>query len=67
MSGRVRLATDADIEVLMRECHGRGVSAVLVEVGRGNEPARKLYAGFGFQDNGRQLLTVRLTEETTAL
>ena len=55
------------MEALMAECRNRGVSAVLVEVGRSNEPARKLYASFGFQDNDRQLLTVRLTTETTAL
>jgi len=55
------------LEVLMAECRNRGVSAVLVEVGRSNEPARKLYARFGFRDNDRQLLAVRLTEETTAL
>jgi ribosomal protein S18 acetylase RimI-like enzyme len=55
------------LEVLLAECHRRSVQAVHLEVGRSNEPAKKLYAKFGFQDNNRQLLTVRLKEETTAL
>ena len=55
------------MEVLMAECYSQGVASVRVEVGKSNEPAKNLYAKFGFQDNDRQLLTVRLKEETTAL
>ena len=55
------------LEALFAECRRRGVRAVHLEVGRSNEPAKKLYGKFGFRDNDRQLLTVRLKEETTAL
>jgi ribosomal protein S18 acetylase RimI-like enzyme len=57
------------MEALISECRSRGVIAVHVEVGRSNQTAKKLYAKFGLRDHDidRQLLTVRLKEQTTAL
>jgi ribosomal protein S18 acetylase RimI-like enzyme len=55
------------VDTLLTECLRRGVRAVHLEVGRYNKPAKKLYTKFGFHDNDRQLLTVRLKEETTTL
>ncbi|MCJ7744070.1 MAG: GNAT family N-acetyltransferase [Dehalococcoidales bacterium] len=55
------------LDALLAECRRRGVRAVHIEVGRNNKPAKKLYAKFGFRDNDRQLLTLRLEEETSVL
>lgn len=55
------------LDALLAECRARGVRAVHLEVGRSNEPAKKLYAKYGFQYNDRQLLTRRLEEETTTV
>ncbi len=52
--GRLALCT------LLAEGRRRGVRALHLEVGRDNEAARALYARFGFRDNDRQLLTLRL-------
>ena len=58
--GRAALAT------LLAECERRGVRAVHLEVGRDNPAAKALYGRFGFRDNDRQLLTVRLPRDTHA-
>ncbi len=47
---------------LRRECEALGVRAVHLEVERQNTPAHALYAAQGFQDNDRQLLTLRLSD-----
>jgi ribosomal protein S18 acetylase RimI-like enzyme len=48
---------------LFEECRRRGVRAVHLEVGRDNDAARALYARFGFRDQDRQLLTMRLPRD----
>jgi ribosomal protein S18 acetylase RimI-like enzyme len=58
--GRAALAT------LLAECERRGVRAVHLEAGRDNHPAKALYGRFGFRDNDRQLLTVRLPRDPHA-
>jgi GNAT superfamily N-acetyltransferase len=56
---RLGLAKEALAEI-RRECTNRGVRALLVETGHDNDAARPLYAGFGFEDSGRLLLTLAL-------
>jgi GNAT superfamily N-acetyltransferase len=41
-------------------CLDHGVRALHLEVERGNGPAQRLYRAAGFEDNERQLLTLRL-------
>jgi ribosomal protein S18 acetylase RimI-like enzyme len=51
------------LETLLAECRHRGIRAVHLEVGRDNYAAKRLYAGYGFRDNDRQLLTLRLPQD----
>lgn len=53
------------METLLDDCRRRGIRAVHVEVGRDNTPAKELYARYGFRETDRQLLTCRLSEETS--
>jgi len=55
------------LNTLLAECYRRGVRAVYIEVDRNNKPAKELYGEFGFRDNGRQLITLRLQDETSVL
>jgi ribosomal protein S18 acetylase RimI-like enzyme len=41
-----------------------GVRALHLEVGRDNSAAQALYRRAGFEDSGRQLLTLRLADPT---
>jgi GNAT superfamily N-acetyltransferase len=50
------------LTALFDECRRRGVLAVHVETGPGNEAARALYASFGMKDRKRIILTASLTE-----
>jgi [ribosomal protein S18]-alanine N-acetyltransferase len=42
------------LDVHLRRLAGYGVAAVFLEVDERNEPARRLYAGFGFAEVGRR-------------
>ena len=48
------------METILIECRNRDVRAIHLEVGRNNIVAKELYRRFGFRDNDRQLLTLRL-------
>lgn len=52
----------AALEEVKRACRRRGVRALLVETGPGNEAALSAYRSVGFEDSGRSLLTLRLAE-----
>ena len=45
---------------LISECGRIGVRALHLEVGRANQRAQSLYRAHGFQDNDRQLLSLKL-------
>jgi len=48
------------LEMLFHECRRRGVRVVHLEVDRTNEPAKKLYEKFGFEETTRPLLSCRM-------
>lgn len=48
------------LDELKRACVARGVRALHLEVDRANAVAHRLYRRAGFEENGRQLLTLRL-------
>lgn len=47
-------------------CESRGVRAMHLEVDRANAAAQRLYRSAGFEDNDRQLLTLRLSSRRRA-
>ncbi len=57
----------AAMEAMMGECGKRGVRALHLEVARDNLAAKQLYRRFGFKDNDRQLMTVRLKSDDAAI
>jgi len=57
----------AALEAARQFCLDRGVRALHLEVERGNPVAQRLYRNAGFQDNERQLLTLRLASPLHAV
>jgi ribosomal protein S18 acetylase RimI-like enzyme len=50
----------AAIERAVEICRAEGIGAIHLEVGAGNDPARRLYEGAGFVDRAHHLMTRRL-------
>jgi GNAT superfamily N-acetyltransferase len=52
----------AALEEVKRACRRRGVRALLVETGPGNDAALSAYRSVGFEDTGHALLTLALAD-----